>query len=91
MAYVISDRCVDQKDQSCVEVCPVECIHPSSQVDGEDAFVASRQLYINPEICIDCGACEPACPVGAIMSEEDLSQEEQHFKELNRQFYDHFQ
>src|SRR3989442_8522502 len=53
MTYVIAEPCIGTKDKSCVDVCPVDCIH------GEDS---DEQLYINPEECIDCGACEPACP-----------------------------
>lgn len=55
MPHVICEPCIGVKDQSCVEVCPVECIY-----DGGDQF------YIHPEECIDCGACVPACPVNAI-------------------------
>ncbi len=61
MAYVIAEPCIDVKDRACVDVCPVDCIH-----EGEE------QLYIDPDRCIDCGACEPACPVGAILLEADL-------------------
>lgn len=55
MPHVITEPCIGVKDQSCVEVCPVECIY-----DGGDQF------YIHPDECIDCGACVPACPVSAI-------------------------
>lgn len=58
MPYAIGNECVDLHDQSCVQVCPVDCIY-----EGD------RKLYINPEECIDCGACEPACPVTAIFSD----------------------
>ena len=58
MAYVITTPCIDTTDQSCVDVCPVDCIHFE---EGKD-----RMLYIDPDECIDCGACEPACPVSAI-------------------------
>ena len=57
MAYVIAEPCVDVKDKACVEVCPVDCIY-----EGE------TMLYIHPEECIDCGACEPVCPVKAIFA-----------------------
>jgi ferredoxin len=59
MTYVISEPCIDVKDRSCVDVCPVDCIH---EVD--------RMLVIDPEECIDCGACEPECPVEAITPED---------------------
>ena len=69
MTYVICEPCIGTKDQSCVEVCPVDCIHPLS---GETGFDDAPQLYIDPEICIDCGACEPVCPVTAIFAEVDV-------------------
>lgn len=52
MPHVITTRCVDVKDQSCVEVCPVDCIHPASRIDGQGAFDAAPQLYIDPTVCI---------------------------------------
>ena len=55
MTYVIVEACIGVKDRACVDVCPVDCIY-----EGED------QLYIHPDECIDCGACEPECPVTAI-------------------------
>lgn len=58
-AYVITDPCIDVKDKSCVEVCPVDCIHTS----GDD-----RVCYIDPNECIGCNECLPACPVGAIFT-----------------------
>ncbi len=77
MTYIIGEPCVDEKDTSCVDVCPVDCIHPRKD---EDNFEAEKMLYIDPEECIDCGACEPACPVSAIGPEdapiEGVSEEE---------------
>jgi ferredoxin len=67
MTYVIAEPCVDVMDQSCVAVCPVDCIHYEEGVD--------RTLYIDPNECIDCGACEPECPVNAIFPEESLPPE----------------
>jgi NAD-dependent dihydropyrimidine dehydrogenase PreA subunit len=61
MTYVIGGPCIDVMDKSCYEVCPVDCIY-----EGD------RKLYINPEECIDCGACEPECPVEAISFADDL-------------------
>jgi ferredoxin len=64
MTFVIAEPCIDVMDQGCVRVCPVACIHFDA---GKD-----RKLYIDPHECIDCGACEPACPVEAIYHEYDL-------------------
>jgi NAD-dependent dihydropyrimidine dehydrogenase PreA subunit len=61
VAFVITGLCIDVKDRSCVDVCPVDCIY-----EGE------RKLYVHPDECIDCAACEPACPVDAIMPAEDV-------------------
>jgi ferredoxin len=63
MTFVITDPCIDVKDTACVDVCPVDCIHPRKD-EGE--FDRASMLYIHPEECIDCGACVPACPVAAI-------------------------
>ena len=80
MTYVIAQPCIDVKDTACVEVCPVDCIHP---VDGEGA----EQLCIDPDECIDCGACEPECPVEAIFVEEDLPEEWVHFTKINADYF----
>lgn len=87
MAHVITQRCVGVKDQSCVEVCPVDCIHPSSDLDGHSEFDSAPQLYIDPDVCIDCGACVPVCPVEAIFYIDDVPEEYQGDIEVNRQFY----
>ncbi|MGH9255134.1 MAG: 4Fe-4S dicluster domain-containing protein, partial [Vicinamibacterales bacterium] len=63
MAFVITDPCIGTKDSACVDVCPVDCIHPRKD---EPEFAQTAMLYIHPEECIDCGACVPACPVAAI-------------------------
>ena len=63
MAFVITDPCIGTKDAACVDVCPVDCIHPRTD---EPEFETTTILYIHPEECIDCGACVPACPVAAI-------------------------
>ena len=65
MAYVIGKECIDAQDQSCVDVCPVDCIY-----EGE------RKNYINPNECIDCGACELACPEVAIFPERKVRSDE---------------
>ena len=63
MAYIICEPCIGTKDTACVDVCPVDCIHPRKD---EPEFAAAEMLYIHPDECIDCGACVPACPVEAI-------------------------
>lgn len=55
MTYVIGKECIDVQDRSCIDVCPVDCI-----------YEGGRKTYINPTECIDCGACELACPEVAI-------------------------
>lgn len=61
MTFVITERCIDVKDKSCIAVCPVDCI-----------YEGSRKLYVNPFECVDCAACEPACPVDAVFAAEDV-------------------
>lgn len=77
MAFVITSPCIGEKSGECVEVCPVDCIH-----EGDDMF------YIDPDVCIDCGACEAVCPVEAIYPEEEVPEEEQEFIQLNRDFFE---
>lgn len=84
MPYVITQPCIGQRDASCIEVCPVDCIHPAP---GEAAYDRSEQLYINPDECIDCGACEPACPVNAIYEEAAVPAQWKHFIKINADFY----
>lgn len=76
MAFVITQPCIGTKDAACVEVCPVDCIH-----EGED------QYYIDPDECIDCGACEPECPVEAIFPEDEVPDEWKSFIEKNANFF----
>ena len=70
MAYVIAEPCIGTKDTACVDVCPVDCIHPRKD---EPEFAQTTMLYIHPEECIDCGACVPACPVAAIYESTDAT------------------
>jgi len=84
MTYVITNPCVGVKDGSCVDVCPVDCIHPAP---GEAEFEAASQLYINPEECIDCGACEPACPVSAIFEESAVPADQQEYIKINADYF----
>jgi ferredoxin len=84
LTYVISDPCIGTKDNSCVDVCPVDCIHPTS---AEPGFDLQDMLHINPAECIDCDACVLACPVGAIFPESQLPVEWTSYKERNAAFY----
>ena len=68
MPFIITDPCITTKDTACVDVCPVDCIHPRKD---EPEFETTTMLYIHPEECIDCGACVPACPVAAIYDSVD--------------------
>ena len=72
MPYVIAEPCINVKDKACVEVCPVDCIY-----EGKD------MLYIHPDECIDCGACEPVCPTKAIFPEDDLPDKWKEYTALN--------
>src|ERR1700756_2325290 len=72
MTYVIAEPCIGTKDLSCVEVCPVDCIHPTQDEPG---FDDQPQLYIDPEECIDCDACVEACPVDACFAADPLPDE----------------
>ncbi|HTT67234.1 MAG TPA: ferredoxin [Gemmatimonadales bacterium] len=76
MPYVIAEPCIGVKDRACVEVCPVDCIY-------EDDLM----LYIHPDECIDCGACEPECPVTAIFPEEDVPPQWKDFIAKNRDVF----
>lgn len=78
MPYVISEPCIGVKDASCVDVCPVDCIHTTDD---------SPQYYINPDQCIDCAACEMACPVQAIFHEDAVPEEWKSFILVNADFF----
>jgi ferredoxin len=84
MTYVINEPCIGTKDTSCVEVCPVDCIHPTP--DAPD-FDQHEQLYIDPEECIDCDACVEACPVDAITPEDMVPAEWQDYIEINAAYF----
>jgi ferredoxin len=85
MTYVICEPCIDVKDTACVDVCPVDCIHPTP--DNEEFFEEEVQLFIDPEECIDCGVCEPECPVEAIYAEDDVPEEWESFTQKNADFF----
>lgn len=76
MTYVIAAPCIDLKDKACIEECPVDCI-----------YEGGRMLYIQPDECVDCGACEPVCPVEAIYYEDDLPEEHKEYAAANVEFF----
>ncbi|MFE3059563.1 FAD-dependent oxidoreductase [Nocardia sp. NPDC059239] len=78
MAHVITRSCCT--DASCIAVCPVNCIHPSP---GEPDFGKTEMLYIDPAVCVDCGACVAACPAAAIVHEYELSEDQQPYLDIN--------
>ena len=77
MTYVIGSACVDVMDKSCVQECPADCI-----------YEGARSLYINPDECVDCGACKLICRVEAIEYETDLSDAERVHLADNAAFFD---
>jgi ferredoxin len=85
VAYIITEPCIGTKDSACVDVCPVDCIHPRKD---EPEFESANQLFIHPDECIDCGACVPACPVEAIFALDETPEKWKNFIDVNAQ---HFQ
>ena len=77
MAYVIAEPCVDVMDKTCIEECPVDCI-----------YEGARMLYVHPDECVDCGACEPVCPVEAIYYEDDVPESWRTYISANIGFFD---
>jgi NAD-dependent dihydropyrimidine dehydrogenase PreA subunit len=82
MAYVITDNCV--KDELCVEVCPTDCIHPKKD---DPKFEEATQLYVDPEGCIDCGACVPACTSDSIFVADEVPDDKKEFIEKNAAYF----
>jgi ferredoxin len=82
MAYVITGDCT--KDERCVDVCPVDCIHPRKD---EPKFADAVQLYVNPADCIDCGACVPVCEASAMFALDELPESQKNFAEVNAKYY----
>jgi ferredoxin len=78
MTYVITEPCIGVKDASCVEVCPVDCIHSDD---------AAEQYFIDPEECIDCAACVELCPVEAIYADDQVPPEWERFLEINAAYF----
>ena len=84
VAYIITEPCIGTKDTACVDVCPVDCIHPRKD---EPEFANVEQLFIHPDECIDCGACVPACPVEAIFALDETPEKWKNFIPVNAQFF----
>ncbi|OGC07523.1 ferredoxin [candidate division KSB1 bacterium RBG_16_48_16] len=93
MTYIIAQPCEGTCNTSCVDVCPVDCIHGPFDRTGAGKEVKTLekldglQLYINPEECIDCGACEHVCPPGAIFHEDEVPVEWKHYIKKNADFF----
>ena len=77
MAFVVTQACVDVKDKSCIQVCPADCL-----------FEGGRMMYINQDLCINCGACEAVCPTQAIRYDEELDGDDAMFVQINEQFFE---
>src|SRR5215475_6075542 len=76
MPFVIADACIDVKDKTCLDACPVDCI-----------YEGGRTLYIHPVECIDCALCESVCPVAAIHADDRLPEEQREFAKVNAEFF----
>ena len=95
MPFTIVEPCFGTCDTACVDVCPVDCIHGPDDKKGAgaeakaDGFVPKEtdSLYIDPEECIDCMACEPECPVEAIFEESEVPEEWNKYIKLNYDFF----
>jgi NAD-dependent dihydropyrimidine dehydrogenase PreA subunit len=90
MAYVITSKCIGRKDRSCVEVCPVDCFYDIKKKKYNDQYKKGPyrdddygMLVINPDECINCGACETECPVGAIFEDSEVPADEKEFIGIN--------
>ena len=79
MTYIVNDKCIKCKLMDCVEVCPVDCIYTTDD---------DQQMYIEPDECIDCGACVPACPVNAIFLEDRVPADERQYLEINLKYFE---
>ncbi len=82
MTYVITGSCI--KDDGCIEVCPVDCIHPRP---GAPDLEGAEQLYIDPDSCVDCDACVEVCPVDAIFADSEVPARHGYALDLNAEFF----
>ena len=80
MSHVIGEACLGEVYAACVDVCPVECIHPGD-------YQNQKMMIIDPDVCIQCGNCEPACPVTAIFTEETIPEKWKHYLQVNADWY----
>jgi ferredoxin len=95
MAYVIAEPCISVCDGACVSVCPCDCIHGPVEPQSLEGLtpeerakkVEGQQMFIDPEPCIDCGACEPVCPVNAIFPEKELPERWADYQARNALFF----
>jgi ferredoxin len=78
MTYVITQPCINVKDGTCIDVCPMDCIHGTDQ---------DKMLFIDPEECIDCGGCVPACPVNAIFPENEVPEKWREYTQVNADYF----
>ena len=78
MTYVITQPCIGVKDKSCIDVCPVDCIHGTDE---------DPMLYIDPTTCIDCGACVAACPVNAIFNDTEVPDQWKDYTQMNADYF----
>jgi NAD-dependent dihydropyrimidine dehydrogenase PreA subunit len=78
MTFVIVEPCIGVKDASCIDVCPMDCIHGNEN---------DEMLYIDPEECIDCDACVPVCPVDAIFPEAEVPEKWQRYAQINADYF----
>ena len=72
MTYIVNDKCINCRHTDCVEVCPVDCF-----------YLGENTIVIHPDECIDCGLCEPECPIEAIYADDELPSDQIEFIEIN--------
>jgi len=91
MSHIITEPCLGNCSQECVEICPTECIHPTKEewaAKGlDESDLTGKQLFINPEECIDCASCEEVCPTEAIFPEDEVPEKWKHCISKNYEYY----